>query len=99
MALTYRFGFFGTMASALNLCEGPAHENSPGAPVGCRKHIKQTKMKKIFTLALGLVLTAAVFAADKRPTMKVTAPKRFEIVIDGQHYRGNSSFDVPTSRG
>lgn len=48
-------------------------------------------MKKIFTLALGLMCTVAMFAADHRPTVTVTAPKKFEIVIDGKHYRGNYS--------
>jgi len=46
-------------------------------------------MKKIFTLALGLILTVAMFAADRRPTVTVIAPKRFEIVIDGHRYLGN----------
>lgn len=46
-------------------------------------------MKKIFTLALGLMLTVAMFATDRRPTVTVSAPKKFEIVIDGKHYLGN----------
>ena len=46
-------------------------------------------MKKIFTLALGLILTVAMFAADRRPTVTVNAPRKYEIVIDGKHYQGN----------
>jgi hypothetical protein len=46
-------------------------------------------MKKIFTLVLGLVLTVAMFAADRRPTVTVNAPKRYEIVIDGRQYATN----------
>lgn len=43
-------------------------------------------MKKIFTLALGILLTTAMFAADRRPMVTVTSAKRYEIVIDGTHY-------------
>ena len=43
-------------------------------------------MKKIFTLVLGLMLAVAMFAADRRPTVTVNAPKRYEIVIDGRQY-------------
>ncbi|HMG66573.1 MAG TPA: hypothetical protein VK588_02770 [Chitinophagaceae bacterium] len=43
-------------------------------------------MKKIFTLALGILLTTAMFAADKRPMVTVTSAKRYEIVIDGTQY-------------
>ena len=46
-------------------------------------------MKKIFTLVLGLMLTVAMFAADRRPTATVTAPKKYEIVIDGRQYSTN----------
>jgi hypothetical protein len=46
-------------------------------------------MKKIFTLALGLMLTVAIFAADRKPTVTVSAPKRYEIVIDGKRYLNN----------
>lgn len=43
-------------------------------------------MKKIFTLLSGLLLTAAVFAADRRPTLTVTSEKNYKIVIDGKTY-------------
>ncbi|MFN8289498.1 MAG: hypothetical protein U0U70_04530 [Chitinophagaceae bacterium] len=43
-------------------------------------------MKKIFTLFVGLLLTAAVFAADRRPTLTVTSQKNYKIVIDGRTY-------------
>jgi hypothetical protein len=46
-------------------------------------------MKKIFTLTLGLMLTVAMFAADRRPVVTVSAPRKFEIVIDGQRYVSN----------
>jgi hypothetical protein len=46
-------------------------------------------MKKIFTLALGLLLTVAMFAGDRRPVVTVSAPRKFEIVIDGQRYMSN----------
>jgi len=48
-------------------------------------------MKKIFTLALGLVLATAMFAADKRPTVTVTSAKKYEIVIDGKPYLSNGN--------
>ena len=43
-------------------------------------------MKKIFTLFAGLMLTVAMFAADRRPTVTVNASRQFQIVIDGRHY-------------
>jgi hypothetical protein len=55
------------------------------------KKIKFNKMKKIFTLGLGLMFTMAVFAADRKPTVTVTASKKYEIVIDGRHYMSNGS--------
>ena len=48
-------------------------------------------MKKIFTLALGLMLTVAMFAADRRPTVTVTSAKRYAIVIDGKQYFTNGN--------
>ena len=48
-------------------------------------------MKKIFTLVLGLMLTVAMFAADRRPTVTVTTAKKYEIVIDGNRYLSNFS--------
>jgi hypothetical protein len=48
-------------------------------------------MKKIFTLALGLILTVAMFAADRRPTVSVTSAKRYAIVIDGKQYFTNGN--------
>lgn len=47
-------------------------------------------MKKIFTMCLGLVLTAAVFAADKRPDVTIISAKKYEIVIDGKTYFSNN---------
>ena len=54
-------------------------------------------MKKIFTLVLGLMFTAAMFAADRRPTVTVTSAKMFEIVIDGRHYTPNYGNTVSIS--
>jgi hypothetical protein len=48
-------------------------------------------MKKFFTLALGLMLTVAMFAADRRPTVTVTSAKRYAIVIDGKQYFTNGN--------
>ena len=48
-------------------------------------------MKKIFTLVAGLMLTVAMFAADRRPTVTVTSAKRYAIVIDGQGYFSNGN--------
>ena len=39
---------------------------------------------------LGLVLTAAVFAADKRPDVTIISAKKYEIVIDGRTYFSNN---------
>jgi len=54
-------------------------------------------MKKIFTLVLGLMLTVAMFAADRRPTVTVTSARTFEIVIDGRHYMPNYGNTVSIS--
>ena len=48
-------------------------------------------MKKIFTLALGLMLTVAMFAADRRPTVTVTSAKKYAVVIDGKRYFSNGN--------
>ena len=48
-------------------------------------------MKKIFTMCLGLILTAAVFAADKRPDVTIISAKKYEIVVDGRTYFSNNS--------
>ena len=54
------------------------------------KTIKLYKMKKIFTMCLGLALTAAVFAADRKPDVTIISMKKYEIVIDGKTYCSNS---------
>jgi hypothetical protein len=51
---------------------------------------KSYKMKKISTMFLGLVLTAAVFAADKRPDVTIISAKKYEIVIDRKTYFSNN---------
>ena len=48
-------------------------------------------MKKIFTLVLGLMVTVAMFAADRKPTVTVTSTKRYAIVIDGKRYFTNGN--------
>ncbi|HMK18792.1 MAG TPA: hypothetical protein VK492_11350 [Chitinophagaceae bacterium] len=47
-------------------------------------------MKKIFTMCLGLVLTAAVFAADRTPDVTIISMKKYEIVVDGRTYYSNN---------
>jgi len=54
-------------------------------------------MKKIFTLALGLMLTVAMFAADRKPTVTVISEKRFAIVIDGRQYLTNGANTINIS--
>lgn len=57
-------------------------------------------MKKIFTLALGLMLTVAMFAADRKPTVTVTSAKKYSIVIDGKKYLSNgNTIDISNLRG
>lgn len=46
-------------------------------------------MKKIFTLFAGLLMTVALFAADRRPTITVSSDKNYKIVIDGKAYFGS----------
>ena len=41
-------------------------------------------------MCLGLVLTAAVFAADRRPDVTIISMKKYEIVIDGKTYFNNN---------
>ena len=48
-------------------------------------------MKKIFTLTLGLMLTVAMFAADRRPMVTITSSKRYQVVIDGRQYFSNGN--------
>lgn len=47
-------------------------------------------MKKIFTLVAGMLLTAAVFAADRKPVVTVNSNKNYKIVIDGKNYFGDN---------
>lgn len=48
-------------------------------------------MKKIFTLFAGLLMAAAVFAADRRPMVTVSnSNKNYKVVIDGRTYFGSS---------
>lgn len=41
-------------------------------------------------MCLGLILTAAVFAADRRPDVTIVSMKKYEIVIDGKSYFSNN---------
>ena len=43
-------------------------------------------MKKISTLVLASLLTMAVFAADRRPSVTIQATRNYEIVVDGKTY-------------
>ncbi|HMK27993.1 MAG TPA: hypothetical protein VK483_18325 [Chitinophagaceae bacterium] len=47
-------------------------------------------MKKIFTLVAGMLLTAAVFAADRKPVVTINSSKNYKIVIDGKNYFGDN---------
>jgi hypothetical protein len=47
-------------------------------------------MKKIFTLVAGMLLTAAVFAADRKPMVTINSSKNYKIVIDGKSYFGDN---------
>ena len=88
MALTIPYLFFGTMTPALNNSKQPEKIKwfcKP--PVVCKtKQIKPNKMKKIFTMCLGLALTAVVFAADRKPDVTIISMKKYEIVVDGKTY-------------
>ena len=41
-------------------------------------------------MCLGLVLTAAVFAADRKPDITIITMKKYEIVVDGRTYFSNN---------
>ena len=80
------------MASALNNSKQPEKIKwFCRLPVAMQdKTIKLYKMKKIFTMCLGLALTAAVFAADRKPDVTIISTKKYEIVVDGRTYYSNS---------
>ncbi len=46
-------------------------------------------MKKIFTLFAALFLTASLFAADRRPVIKLNNNNNYKVVIDGRSYFGD----------
>ncbi|MEO7923160.1 MAG: hypothetical protein ABIR30_05735 [Chitinophagaceae bacterium] len=46
-------------------------------------------MKKIFTLFTGLLMAAALSAADHRPVVTVSSFRNYKIVIDGRTYFDN----------
>lgn len=46
-------------------------------------------MKKIFTLVTGLMIAAAVMAADHRPVVSLNNSKNYKVVIDGKSYFGS----------
>lgn len=48
-------------------------------------------MKKIFTLFAGLLMAAAVMAADRGPSVTIRSNKNYKIVIDGKNYFGSST--------
>jgi hypothetical protein len=58
-------------------------------------------MKKIFTFVVAsLLTTATVFAADRKPEVRLSAAKNYEIVIDGRSYLSNnrSTMDITSLR-
>jgi len=46
-------------------------------------------MKKIFTLFAAMFLTVALFAADRRPVIKLNNNNNYKVVIDGRTYFGD----------
>src|SRR6188768_4117180 len=92
MALTIPYLFFGMMAFALNNSIQPEKIKwFCRPPVAMQdKTIKLYKMKKFFTMCLGLALTAAVFAADRKPDVTIISMKKYEIVVDGRTYYSNN---------
>jgi len=46
-------------------------------------------MKRIFTLIAVLFMTVAVFAADRRPVIKLNNNNNYKVVIDGRAYFGD----------
>jgi hypothetical protein len=60
--------------------------SSPGITV---HNLKINNMKKIFTLFAGLLLTAVVFAADRKPVVTINNNSNFKIVVDGKSYFGD----------
>ena len=92
MPLTIPYLFFGMMAFGLNNSKQPEIIKwFCRLPVAMQdKTIKFYKMKKIFTMCLGLVLTAAVFAADRKPDVTIISMKKYEIVVDGRTYYSNN---------
>src|SRR5688572_11676953 len=56
-------------------------------------------MKKIFTLAAGLLMAVLVFAADRKPMVTVNSMKNYKIVIDGRSFYGrNTSINIANLR-
>ena len=51
-------------------------------------------MKKIFTLAIGSLFALSVMAADHQPSVTVKSSNKYQIVIDGKSYKGNSYIDL-----
>lgn len=47
-------------------------------------------MKKMFTLFTAILLTTAMFAADRRPVIKLDNNSNFKVVIDGRSYFGDN---------
>ncbi len=47
-------------------------------------------MKKVFLFAAGIMLAAAVFAADRRPVLTVNSSNNYRIVIDERSYFGSN---------
>ena len=41
-------------------------------------------------MCLGLALTAAIFAADRKPDVTIISMKKYEIVVDGRTYYSNN---------
>ncbi len=51
-------------------------------------------MKKIFTLAIGSLFALSVMAADHKPSVTVKSNTDYQVVIDGNSYKGNNYIDL-----
>jgi hypothetical protein len=60
-----------------------------GGPALLYGILKLNNMKKMFTLVAALFLTAALFAADRRPVIKLNNNNNYKVVIDGRAYFGD----------
>ena len=56
-------------------------------------------MKTILTLAAGLLLTLATFAADHNPTVTIKSKRDYMIVVDGRTFHNDNTIRLNMRRG